>query len=80
MTTANLSPSMRAWLLEPQMTSDGAPIPMTLGWHLSESSTRYYFKEGGGGGFHSTDVAVSDARAGLCDDLTRSGMLRGQVE
>jgi len=29
-------------------------IPMTLGWHVGETATtRYFFKEGGGGGFHS---------------------------
>ena len=27
---------------------------MTLGWHVGETSgTSYFFKEGGGGGFHS---------------------------
>lgn len=42
-------------LLETQQT-DGAsrPIPMTLGWHIGETdSVAYFFKEGGGGGFHS---------------------------
>ena len=36
--------------------SDGAgrPIPMTLGWHIGETNgAAYFFKEGGGGGFHS---------------------------
>lgn len=29
-------------------------MPMTLGWHIGEThSVVYYFKEGGGGGFHS---------------------------
>ncbi len=41
-------------LLEtPQATSDGKPIPMTLGWHIGETKgSMYLFKEGGGGGFH----------------------------
>lgn len=41
-------------LLETRQT-DGAghPIPMTLGWHVGETSgVAYLFKEGGGGGFH----------------------------
>lgn len=42
-------------LLETQQTdSVGQPIPMTLGWHTSETNgVPYFFKEGGGGGFHS---------------------------
>jgi len=35
-----------------QRTTSG-PIPMTLGWHIGVLGTaRYFFKEGGGGGFH----------------------------
>jgi D-alanyl-D-alanine carboxypeptidase len=31
----------------------GRPIPMTLGWHVARANhTAYFFKEGGGGGFH----------------------------
>jgi len=42
------------WLFEQQRLSTGAPVPMTLGWHIGElAGTRHYFKEGGGGGFHS---------------------------
>jgi len=42
----------RAWLAEAQRIS-GGPIPMTLGWHIGENGAgRYFFKEGGGGGFH----------------------------
>jgi D-alanyl-D-alanine carboxypeptidase len=42
-------------LLETQQTdSAGNPIPMTLGWHVGATrGTSYFFKEGGGGGFHS---------------------------
>ena len=41
-------------LLETQQTDGaGRPIPMTPGWHVGETrSTAYFFKEGGGGGFH----------------------------
>lgn len=36
-----------------QQTTSGAFIPMTLGWHIGEvNGIVYYFKEGGGGGFH----------------------------
>ena len=42
-------------LLETQQTdSAGQPIRMTLGWHIGEThGAVYFFKEGGGGGFHS---------------------------
>lgn len=42
-------------LLETQQTDGaGRPIPMTLGWHIGEThGVVYFFKEGGGGGFHS---------------------------
>jgi D-alanyl-D-alanine carboxypeptidase len=42
-------------LLETQQTdSVGKPIPMTLGWHIGKKhGIVYFFKEGGGGGFHS---------------------------
>lgn len=42
-------------LLETQQTNGrGKRIPMTLGWHVGDlNGTAYFFKEGGGGGFHS---------------------------
>src|SRR5512143_145199 len=44
----------QAWLFEQQHLLSGEPVPMTLGWHVGElDGTRHYFKEGGGGGFHS---------------------------
>lgn len=44
----------RALLFEPQRRNDGRPVAMTLGWHIGETrGISYYFKEGGGGGFHS---------------------------
>jgi D-alanyl-D-alanine carboxypeptidase len=37
-----------------QVTAAGKPVPMTLGWHLADlEETRFFYKEGGGGGFHS---------------------------
>jgi|ERR1051326_4602083 hypothetical protein len=42
----------RNLFFEPQATSNGSPIPMTLGWHIgNRDDRRYFFKEGGGGGF-----------------------------
>jgi CubicO group peptidase (beta-lactamase class C family) len=36
-----------------QQTSDGRPVAMTLGWHVGTlGGMRFYYKEGGGGGFH----------------------------
>lgn len=44
----------RGLLYSPQRTTDGAPVEMTLGWHIDDRSGRHFFyKEGGGGGFHS---------------------------
>ena len=43
----------RALFYEQQRTARGA-IAMTLGWHIGTREGRtFYFKEGGGGGFHS---------------------------
>jgi CubicO group peptidase (beta-lactamase class C family) len=36
-----------------QQTTRGAPVPMTLGWHIGgRGGERFFYKEGGGGGFH----------------------------
>lgn len=44
----------RQWFYEPQRTAGGAPVAMTLGWHIDDRrGRRCFFKEGGGGGFHS---------------------------
>lgn len=44
----------RALFYEPQRTTNGHPVGMTLGWHTgADRGQRYFFKEGGGGGFHS---------------------------
>ena len=37
-----------------ETTNSGEKIDMTLGWHIDElNDITYYFKEGGGAGFHS---------------------------
>ena len=37
----------------PQQTTRGTPVAMTLGWHIGDlDGTRFFYKEGGGGGFH----------------------------
>ncbi len=43
----------RRLFYEPQHTTAGHPVPMTLGWHVGtlDGVTQLY-KEGGGGGFH----------------------------
>lgn len=39
---------------EQQRNNDGQLIDMTLGWHIGRSNgVQHFFKEGGGGGFHS---------------------------
>jgi CubicO group peptidase (beta-lactamase class C family) len=48
-----LGDAARPLLYEPQRTGGGAPIAMTLGWHIGTlAGSRFYYKEGGGGGFH----------------------------
>jgi D-alanyl-D-alanine carboxypeptidase len=44
----------RSLLYVPEETMQGTSVPMTLGWHVADrSGRRYFYKEGGGGGFHS---------------------------
>jgi len=41
-------------LYSQQQTDAGKNIDMTLGWHIGKlNGVTYYFKEGGGAGFHS---------------------------
>jgi hypothetical protein len=36
----------------PQQTTRGTSVAMTLGWHIGDlNSRRFFYKEGGGGGF-----------------------------
>jgi len=49
-----LSPETKLLLETQQTDTAGQPIPMTLGWHVGETDGLvYFFKEGGGGGFHT---------------------------
>lgn len=49
-----LDPASRELFYTQQQTSSGVMIAMTLGWHIgSLKGMKYFFKEGGGGGFHS---------------------------
>ena len=49
-----LNDSTRQLLYAPQQTTRGTPVAMTLGWHIGDlAGTRFFYKEGGGGGFHS---------------------------
>ena len=49
-----LDEETRSSLYAAQHTANGRAVPMTLGWHIgSQYGSRYFFKEGGGGGFHS---------------------------
>ena len=42
----------RSLLFAQQQTTKGAPVAMTLGWHIgNHDGTRFFYKEGGGGGF-----------------------------
>jgi D-alanyl-D-alanine carboxypeptidase len=44
----------RELFFAPQRTTRGVDIPMTLGWHIGAlEGVRLFYKEGGGGGFHS---------------------------
>ena len=45
---------MHRLFFEQQRRNDGEPIKMTFGWHIAdEDGIRFFYKEGGGGGFHS---------------------------
>jgi CubicO group peptidase (beta-lactamase class C family) len=47
----------------PQRTRTGMVLPMTLGWHIENvDGARFFFKEGGGGGFHSMMRIYPSAR------------------
>jgi len=49
-----LPAAAQAWLYERQQLNTGEQVAMTLGWHVANrDGETYYFKEGGGGGFHS---------------------------
>ena len=44
----------RGLFYSPQHVARGTEVAMTLGWHVgSLDGNRFFYKEGGGGGFHS---------------------------
>jgi CubicO group peptidase (beta-lactamase class C family) len=48
-----LGKNAKELLFTQQKNSRGEPVPMTLGWHIGDlDGMRYYYKEGGGAGFH----------------------------
>ena len=48
------SDSTREIFYAPGRTKQGTAVSMTLGWHIgSVEGVRFFYKEGGGGGFHS---------------------------
>ena len=49
-----LNQKVKELLYTQQKNNEGELIGMTLGWHIGElGGVKYFFKEGGGGGFHS---------------------------
>ncbi len=51
---ALLNERSKELLFSPQKTRSGQEINITLGWHIRNlDGIRYYYKEGGGAGFHS---------------------------
>ena len=53
-TSVLLGGDVKQYLYSQEKTNSGKKIDMTLGWHIGElNETKYYFKEGGGAGFHS---------------------------
>ena len=49
-----LNPEFKELFYREQKNNLGGAIGMTLGWHIGNlHGVRYFFKEGGGGGFHS---------------------------
>ena len=48
-----LGKKVKQYLYTQQKTKSGENIDMTLGWHIGKlNDIRYYYKEGGGAGFH----------------------------
>jgi D-alanyl-D-alanine carboxypeptidase len=48
-----LGPEGRRLFFEQQKDNTGEPVETTLGWHLAPRGAGYFFKEGGGAGFHA---------------------------
>ena len=48
-----LGDNIKQYLYSQEKTRSGKKIEMTLGWHIGKlDEVTYYFKEGGGAGFH----------------------------
>ena len=63
--SALFNDATRALFFTPQQTNDGRAIAMTLGWHTGSVNGRpFFFKEGGGGGFHCMMRLYPDRSAG----------------
>ena len=70
----------RGLLYEQQRTVSGELVPMTLGWHIGElNGERYFFKEGGGGGFHSMMRLYRDRGIGSVMISNATGFDVGRV-
>lgn len=51
--SALFNDTTRSLFYASQQTNQGTPVAMTLGWHMGHvNEIRFYYKEGGGGGFH----------------------------
>ncbi len=61
-----LGPTGRQLLFAPQRDNNGSLIEMSLGWHIRRKQDRiaYFYKEGGGGGFHSEMRIYPASRVG----------------
>jgi CubicO group peptidase (beta-lactamase class C family) len=70
-----LNESARRLLYDQQRTTRGELIPMTLGWHIGTlNGMRYFYKEGGGGGFHSMMRLYPGARVGTVVMANATGL------
>lgn len=57
-----LGNNVKQYLYSHESTKSGEDIEMTLGWHINElDDMKYYFKEGGGAGFHCEMRIYPDA-------------------
>lgn len=69
-----LGDDMRALFFERQQLASGTPMPMTLGWHVGGTHGRaFFYKEGGGGGFHSMMRLYRDRGVGTVIMVNATG-------
>ena len=72
--SALLGDDTRRQLCAQQNTNRGTPVPMTLGWHIGDLDGRkYFYKEGGGGGFHCMMRLYPDDRLGTVTMTNATG-------